>query len=236
MMNGKFSSNTIQAIGYYVYGLRYPGDQRYFYIGKGKGNRVFSHIKQTSARGISDPKFDIISRLKSEGGPDIDIIRHGLTQQEALLLESALIDVLRVDQMANKVKGFDSEKFGLMSPQNLEAQYKGKPFRKSISAVCVKVNRGWRRNMSALELYEITRGNWRLNPRRAETAEYGIGLTDGVIRSIYRIQAWEPVAGRNPKRYRFFGYETEEMRRYLGYSLLHHPNHRVRGPLFYLNC
>ena len=91
--------------------------------------------------------------------------------------------------------------------------------------------------MSALELYEITRGNWRLNPRWAETAEYGIGLTDGVIRSIYRIQGWEPVAGRNPKRYRFFGYETEaKCGVTFGYSLLHHPNHRVRGPLFYLNC
>ena len=138
-MISRFSKNTINAIGYHVYGLRCPGGHDYFYIGKGKGNRVFSHVKQTSARGISDPKFDIISKLRSEGGPEIDIIRHGLTEQQALLLESALIDVLGVDQIANKVKGFNSEKYGLMSPKNIEAQYKGKPLVKPIKAVCFKI-------------------------------------------------------------------------------------------------
>ena len=235
-MISRFSKNTINAIGYYVYGLRYPRKQDYFYIGKGKGNRVFSHVKQTSARGISDPKFDIISTLRSEGGPEIDIIRHGLTEQEALLLESALIDVLGVDQIANKVKGFNSEKYGLMSPKNIEAQYKGKPLVKPIKAVCFKINRAWRRNMSALELYEMTRGNWRLSLARAENAEFGIGLTDGVIRSIYKIHSWEKVPERSPERYRFIGYEIDEMKRYLGHSLAFHPNHRVRGPLFYINC
>ena len=235
-MISRFSKNTINAIGYYVYGLRYPREQEYFYIGKGKGNRVFSHVKQSSARGISDPKFDIISTLRSEGGPEIDIIRHGLTEQEALLLESALIDVLGVDQIANKVKGFNSEKYGLMSPKNIEAQYKGKPFVKPIKAVCFKINRAWRRNMSALELYEMTRGNWRLSLARAGDAEFGIGLTDGVIRSIYKIHSWEKVPERSPERYRFIGYKIDEMKRYLGYSLAFHPNHRVRGPLFYLNC
>ena len=216
--------------------MRCPGGHDYFYIGKGKGNRVFSHVKQTSARGISDPKFDIISKLRSEGGPEIDIIRHGLTEQEALLLESALIDVLGVDQIANKVKGFNSEKYGLMSPKNIEAQYKGKPLVKPIKAVCFKINRAWRRNMSALDLYEMTRGNWRLSLARARNAEFGIGLTDGVIRSIYKIHSWEKVPERSPQRFRFVGYEVEEMNRYIGYSLASHPNHGVRGPLFYVNC
>ena len=35
-MISRFSKNTINAIGYYVYGLRYPREQDYFYIGKGK--------------------------------------------------------------------------------------------------------------------------------------------------------------------------------------------------------
>ena len=130
------------------------------------------------------------------------------------MLESALIDVLGVDQIANKVKGFNSEKYGLMSPKNIEAQYKGKPFVKPIKAVCFKINRAWRRNMSALELYEMTRGNWRLSLARAENAEFGIGLTDGVIRSIYKIHSGKRYQ-RSPERFRFVGYEVEEMNRYM---------------------
>ena len=34
----------------------------------------------------------MINSLKDKGGPEIDIIRHGLNEYEALLLESALID------------------------------------------------------------------------------------------------------------------------------------------------
>ena len=48
----KFSSNTVSALQYYVYGLKYPNTERnYFYIGKGKGNRVFSHVNQKIKNG-----------------------------------------------------------------------------------------------------------------------------------------------------------------------------------------
>ena len=68
----------------------------YFYIGKGLGNRVFSHVQQKIKKGIKDPKFEIINSLRNFGGPEIDIIRHGLNESEALLLEAALIDVLEL--------------------------------------------------------------------------------------------------------------------------------------------
>ena len=102
----KFSPKTINALKYYVYGLKYPGEnQNYFYIGKGKGNRVFSHLFQKSKLDIKDPKFDIINSLKKSGGPKVEIIRHGLNQDEAFLLEATLIDVFGVDQITNKIKG-----------------------------------------------------------------------------------------------------------------------------------
>ena len=52
----RFSSNTINSLQYYVYGLRYPDNENnYFYIGKGKGNRVFSYVNQKTRSGIKDP-------------------------------------------------------------------------------------------------------------------------------------------------------------------------------------
>ena len=117
----------IEKLKRYVYGLRYQ-IQKYFYIGKG-GNRVFSHINQKVKRGIIDPKYDVIESLRAQGKqPEIDIIRHGLTEYEALLLESALIDVFGVDQITNKVRGIDASKYGLMTPKIIQEIYKANRF------------------------------------------------------------------------------------------------------------
>ena len=232
----RFSRKTIEGIKYYVYGLRYPETEIYFYIGKGKGNRVFSHVNQSVKRGIKDPKFDVINSLRERGGPEIDIIRHGLTEHQALLLESSLIDVLRVNQLTNKVRGIDSNKYGLMSPKNVEANFKGKEFKLKIPAVCFKINRAWSKNMTKEQLYNSVRGTWYLSLSRASKAEYGLGLCYGIIRGIYKIEGWETDYERSPIRHRFYGFEAQELQKYLGYNMLNHPGHKVRGPLFYNEC
>ena len=233
----KFSNNTVAELKSYVYGLKYPNTARnYFYIGKGTGNRVFSHVNQKIKSGIKDPKFDVIQSLKKQGGPEIDIIRHGLTNEQALLLEATLIDVFGVKQITNKVKGVDSGKYGIMSLKNIEANYKGKDFDADISAVCFKINQAWHKDMTEEHLYNKVRGNWALNINRAKKAEYGIGVCDGVIRGIYKICNWE--RGRSSTRsYRYFfnGYKEEKMQKYVGYNLTNHLGHAVRGPLFYYN-
>ena len=232
----KFSRKTIEAIRYYVYGLKKSGSRDYFYIGKGKGNRVFSHINQKIKKGILDPKFELIQSLKDQGGVEIDIIRHGLSEHEALLIESTLIDALGVFQLTNKVRGVDSNQFGLMPPESLDQQYKGLPFNRNIKAVCFKINKRWRKNMSPQELYDSVRGSWRVDIGRAKNADFGIGVRDGVIRAIYSIHFWETVPDREPVRYRFQGMSSVNMQKYLGYTLNHIKAHDVRGPFFYLNC
>ena len=238
----RFSRKTIEAAKHYVYGLRYPGSKKYFYIGKGWGNRVFSHTNQKIRKGIDDQKFEIIDQLRAKGGPEIDIIRHGLSEYQALLLESTIIDVLSVDQISNKVRGIDSDRFGLMSPKNLDALYKGVEFKTKHPCICFKINKRWGKNMSNKALYDSIRGNWRVNIERANKATYGIGVCFGIIRGIYKIHGWEKVEKNregmflNLPRWRFIGTKDHPMEKYLGYSLAKHPNHQVRGPLFYINC
>ena len=40
-----FDEKTQQALGYYVYMLIDPSNNKPFYVGKGKNNRVFDHIE-----------------------------------------------------------------------------------------------------------------------------------------------------------------------------------------------
>jgi hypothetical protein len=43
----EFQPAVIEALKYYVYCLVNPRDNKIFYIGKGKGNRVFQHAKDS---------------------------------------------------------------------------------------------------------------------------------------------------------------------------------------------
>ena len=45
MTSLQFDEKAQAAVGYYVYMLINPEDKKPFYVGKGKGNRVFQHIQ-----------------------------------------------------------------------------------------------------------------------------------------------------------------------------------------------
>lgn len=47
-----FKSSVIEALGYYVYCLVDPRDNRIFYVGKGRGNRVFEHVQRRCANAV----------------------------------------------------------------------------------------------------------------------------------------------------------------------------------------
>ena len=233
-----FNRNTIDNLKFYVYGLKDPFTNKYFYIGKGKANRVFSHVNQKIKRGIDDPKYEKIQEIRLQGGKvKIDIIRHGLDERQALLIESCLIDTLGVNQMANKVKGIDHDRFGLMPVNVIKQIYKGKDFKTSAPCVCFKINRAWSKNITVHELYEKTRSWWRLSETRSQKAMYGIGIAFGIIRSIYKINSWENGKKHNrPTRIRFHGEKALDMQKHIGDSMLNQPNHKVSGPTFYINC
>ena len=232
-----FSSKTRARIKHYVYGLKDPRNHEYFYIGMGTKNRVFTHLKdpKSNKSNLLDPKADKIEQLREISlEPVIVIIRHGLSRHEAILLESCIIDVLGgVQKLTNKVRGVDANIYGSMSPKNVEAYYKAKDFKLNIKAICFKINKAWRKNMPEDELYKRISGDWYLNIKNAEKAEYGIGLYHGIIRGIYKIDRWEVNRSYKHKRKRFYG--EKALQNYLGYSLNYYPKSQVRGPLFYYN-
>jgi hypothetical protein len=67
-------------------------------------------------------------------------------------------------------------------------------------AILFTLNQLYRPGMSSEELYEATRGTWRLGPKR-EQARYGIAVYQGIVLEVYRIRRWHP-AGTLPYRFR----------------------------------
>ena len=45
---------------------------------------------------------------------------------------------------------------------------------------------------NAAELYEITRGFWKIFSSRANRAKYGFAVYRGEIKEVYKIEGWEP--------------------------------------------
>ena len=73
-----FTSDIIRKIKYYVYLLSDPISGEIFYVGKGKGNRVFSHLKDSS----DNQKSRKIQELKLKGlEPKIEFLVHGVDDE-----------------------------------------------------------------------------------------------------------------------------------------------------------
>lgn len=108
-----------EKLGYYVYALREPGGG-IFYVGKGKGNRVYQHAVEARAVGNKKPealKLNTIKRIHKRGqAVGIDIVRHGLTSEEAYVVEAAVMDMLRLTghHLTNTATGKKSRSQGYM--------------------------------------------------------------------------------------------------------------------------
>jgi hypothetical protein len=75
--------------------------------------------------------------------------------------------------------------------------------------VVFKIARTWRPELSDEELYEATRGSWRVAEHRRRGLRLAIGYAKGAIRSAYEINGWEP-SESEPGRVRFSGRPAAE--------------------------
>lgn len=99
IMIKEFSHKTIEALGYYVYVYSDPDTRRPFYVGKGKGNRVFNHMDDQS----ENEKVRKINDIKARGKePNIEILAHGLDEETAFKVEAAAIDLIGIENLTNR--------------------------------------------------------------------------------------------------------------------------------------
>jgi hypothetical protein len=90
-----------ERLGFYVYVLTDPRTDSVFYVGKGTGERCFAHLaeaRKTVADTKGDyPKLATIRAIEGDGlDVKIDVLRHGLDEATAFVVESAAIDLLPV--------------------------------------------------------------------------------------------------------------------------------------------
>lgn len=233
-------------LGYYVYLYTDPRTGRPFYVGKGRGALILSHLSdETESR-----KTAILAELDRLGlEPVLEVLAHGLKDEEtAFRIEAAAIDLLGLGTLANRVRGWRSVEVGRMSLDQLVAYYAAKPATVSDPVILIRINKLYRHGMPALDLYEATRGVWRVGVRR-NGARYALAVFEGVVREVYEIGHWSPGGStpyvtRNrasvvaPERWEFTGtVAPHEVRdRYRLHSVELYLARASQYPIAYVNC
>lgn len=235
----EFPQSVIEKLGYYVYLLIDPTNNKIFYVGKGTGNRIFNHINDAFFSSLESDKLEMIRSIHQQGlEVKLAIIRHGLTEKEAFEVEAALIDLIGIRELANIVTGHHSYDLGLMGVQDIIAQYNAPHIVITEPAILVTVNRLFRRNMDEKDLYEITRGNWVVGERRNK-AKYAFCVSYGIVRQVYEIQQWFPIrarseAAKTQDRWRFTGVVAKDLQHYVGGCVEKYIG--AQNPIRYVNC
>lgn len=191
-----FSETVCLKIGHYVYILKDPRTGGIFYIGKGAGNRVFQHVRgDLDYYGEAD-KINLIRDIIRTGYKvELYLLRHGLTKDQALEIESACIDLLGLDNLTNLVKGHKSWERGLKTVQEVVQHYDAKTITITEPAIIININRLYVRFMNDDDLYKATKESWVLGPRKYH-AQYILASYRGLVREVYVIENWYPVNGR----------------------------------------
>jgi hypothetical protein len=129
-MTELFSQKTQEELKSYVYILIDPRDNKIFYVGKGYGNRVFSHINEVIFNPSVTEKLETIRAIKTENlKVKHFIVKHGLEEKEVLIVESVLIDFLtfrdfaEVAKISNIVAGHNSFNQGIKTVNECEILY-----------------------------------------------------------------------------------------------------------------
>lgn len=193
-----FPRAVVSKVGIYVYLYRDPRDGKVFYVGKGKGQRAFQHLADKK-EGAKRAKIQEIRNAGLE--PKIEILTHGLKDDEtALKIEAAMIDLLGVEKLANEVRGYQAISHGKMGVEELISLYDApKGAIRDRGILLIRINRLYRHGMEAEELYETTRGVWKIGARR-NSVRHVLALYQGVVKEVYEVKRWEPADWRS---YRF---------------------------------
>lgn len=227
-MKKHLAQSTIEKLNYYVYALIDPRTKKVFYVGKGKGNRIYAHVGASELVDVKEVARIATVRNIRKSGREVRhvIIRHGLTEPEAFAVEAAMIDYIKNVQqikLTNLQNGHHNNELGLRTIEDIEIQYEAPEAIFDEPVLLIRINRLYEPKMSAKELYESTRKSWLVGPR-AFGVKYACAVYLGIIREVYEVVQWSPTEVINGRqRHGFVGkIASKDVRdKYRHYSVKH---------------
>ncbi|EKU84402.1 MULTISPECIES: hypothetical protein [Massilia] len=208
-----FPSEVIEKLQWYVYRLIDPRNGETFYVGKGKGNRVFAHARAQLPDADIGDKLKRIREIQIAGFEVSHVIhRHGMIEEKtAFEVEAALMDAY--PGLTNVVGGAGSLDFGVMHAEDIMRRYAAQEAAFEHRALLIKVNR----SATEASLYEATRFAWRVSLEKAKEAEVVLAVLQGLIVGAFVADDWLSATTANfpgresePTRFGFVGREASD--------------------------
>ena len=237
-----FSPGVWNKLGHYIYRLIDPRSGHTFYVGKGRDDRVFSHVRNAVRPSTTESedtlKRRVIQSIHDDGLEPIHVIhRHGIDdEKEALTVEAAVIDAFAT--LTNEVKGHGSGEFGPATAEQLDNKYRAQGIPEDEPLVIIKITRkGIDATREILQreghsdydtdhlYYRTVLGRWVMSETRCNklnaVPHHVLAMLDGTCIGVYRPTEWKksrPPPPGEKQRYQFTGVTAaEEVRsRYLG--------------------
>lgn len=189
-----FPPNVARRLKTYVYRLIDPRNGETFYVGKGRGNRVFSHIRaeQNLEGDDLDNKVRRIREIRLAGFEVAHVIhRHGMDEKTAFEVEAALIDAY--PGLTNIAGGVGGNDYGAMHAKEIIRRYSAEPAVFRHKALLISVNR----SAAETSLYDATRFAWKINKSKAKQAEVILATLQGLIVGAFIADDWLDATAAN---------------------------------------
>lgn len=261
-MYKEFDVLAAERILYYVYALRDPRNKEVFYVGKGESNRWYQHIKEAEKKN-DDPTLKL-QRIReihaAEQEVEAFIIRSGISSEKhAYDVEAAVVHAYRLLERAGRplpltltnIAEIHHPERGLASIAAMQSLLNAQPAPEITEPVGIfKIGVRWYPDMSEEQIRETTSGWWSASrvKKGMRIAKYAFGVSDGIIRGVYRIDEslwrervkgdrdWENDLGKTP-RWGFPGCESaSEMSHFMNTSVKHLFKRGDQNSVKFINC
>jgi hypothetical protein len=198
----------------YVYRLIDPRNGMTFYVGRGRGNRVFAHAAdeiRSDNEDVEDLKLRTIRAIKASGLEVEHLIhRHGLDETTAKEIEAALIDAY--PGLTNIQPGEGTNR-GVMHVREIEQLYAADEAAFDSENIML-VNVGT--TAEEKPLIDAARFAWKADKSKAEKADYVLAERKGMIIGVFVAKQWLDATPENfpgfpvteGKRIGFLGHEA----------------------------